>query len=149
MKSQAPAYAGPDTTEQSRTAALPGGHPMEIWISYVLRTGVMVAGAIILVGLILFILLGSRGGSAPTSLEEMLRGGGKAIQVSPGSIVQGLARLEPLAIIQLGVLVLILTPMMRVGMTVLLFLAQRDWVFVAITCVVLTVLVLGLIGVGS
>lgn len=127
---------------------VPGAHPMEIWISYVLRIGVMVSGAVILVGLVYFLVRGT-GSTTSTTAEELLRGGGKVILVSPGSILAGLAALDPVAIIQVGVLLLILTPMMRVGMTILLFGAQRDWTFVAITCVVFLVLVAGLIGVGS
>lgn len=127
---------------------VPGAHPMEIWISYVLRIGVMAAGAVILVGLVFFLVRGA-GSTTSTTAEELLRGGGKVILVSPGSIFTGVAALDPIAIIQVGVLLLILTPMMRVGMTVLLFGAQRDWTFVAITCVVFSVLVAGLIGVGS
>lgn len=126
----------------------PGTHPMEIWISYVLRIGVMVSGAVILVGLSYFLLRGVAG-TPSTTAEDLLRGGGKVITVSPGSIMRGVLALDPVAIIQVGVLLLILTPMMRVGMTVLLFGAQRDWVFVAITCIVFSVLVAGLIGVGS
>lgn len=127
---------------------VPGAHPMEIWISYVLRIGVMVSGAVILVGLVFFLVRGA-GSTTSTTAEELLRGGGKVIAVSPRSIFTGVAALDPIAIIQVGVLLLILTPMMRVGMTVLLFGAQRDWTFVGITCVVFAVLVAGLIGVGT
>ena len=56
---------------------------------------------------------------------------------------------HPLAIIQVGLLVLILTPMARVGMTVILFIVQHDWRFVLITAIVLVILVLGLLGIGA
>lgn len=121
---------------------------MEIWISYVLRIGVMVSGAVILVGLAFFLIRGASSTSSTTA-EDLLRGGGNVITVSPGSIARGVLALDPVAIIQVGVLLLILTPMMRVGMTILLFGAQRDWTFVGITCIVFAVLVAGLIGVGS
>lgn len=127
---------------------VPGAHPMEIWISYVLRIGVLVSGAVILVGLTYFLVRGATG-TKSTTAEELLRGGGKTITVTPASIARGAVALDPIAIIQVGVLLLILTPMMRVGMTVLLFGAQRDWAFVAITCIVFGVLVAGLIGVGT
>jgi len=129
-------------------SAEPGGHPMELWISYVLRAGVMTAGIIIFVGVILFLVLGPPAGG-PHRLNDIIGNGGQSISVSPRSIGHQIAAGSSIAVIQLGVLVLILTPLMRVGMTVFLFFAQRDRVFVAITSVVFIVLVLGLIGVGS
>ena len=128
------------------TGKAPVAHPMEIWISYVLRIGVLVAGAIILVGVVLFVIRGPSG-AEPTSLHQVLTGG--ALTVHPGEIAHGVVSSDPIAIIQLGVLALVLTPMMRVAMTVVLFVAQREWLFVAITATVLVILVLGLIGVGA
>lgn len=120
---------------------------MEIWISYVLRVGVLVAGAIILVGLALFIIRGAPA-NGPHTLDDVL-GRKTTLSVSPRSIYDGLGTANPIAIIQLGVLVLILTPTMRVAMTIFLFLAQRDKVFVVITTIVFIVLILGLIGTGK
>ncbi len=128
------------------TGVAAAAHPMEIRISYVLRFGVLLAGAIILVGLALFVVEGPSG-TEPRSLHQVLTGG--ALIVHPSAIVQGVTAGNPIAIIQLGVLALILTPMMRVAMTVILFSAQREWLFVAITTTVLAILVLGLIGVGA
>jgi len=134
------------TVRQNST--LPGStrHPMEIWISYVLRIGVLVAGTIILIGTGWFLLAGPRPGE-PTSLAQVL--GGQATAVRPGAIIAGIREGDPLAIIQLGVLALILTPITRVAMTVVLFAVQGDRIFIAITSVVLLVLVLGLLGVGA
>ena len=128
---------------------LPGGHPMEIYISYVLRIGVLIAAAIIFLGSALYVAgIGSNEGN-PKKLDDILGGGGHSIPVSPSSIFHGITAGNPIAIIQLGLLALILTPMTRVAMTAALFVAQRDKIFVAITTVVFIVLVLGLIGVGS
>lgn len=128
------------------TGVASAAHPMEIWISYVLRIGVLLAGAIILVGLALFVVEGPSG-TEPRSLHAVLSGG--ALTVHPSAIVHGVTSGNPIAIIHLGVLALILTPMMRVAMTVILFSAQREWLFVAITTTVLAILVMGLIGVGA
>lgn len=49
---------------------------------------------------------------------------------------------------QLGLLLLIRTPVVRVAMTMALFAAQGDWTFVLITGWVLALLVLGLVGVS-
>jgi uncharacterized membrane protein len=126
----------------------PGGHPLEIWISYVLRIGVLTAATVTLFGLILYFIKGPDPGR-PTTLHELTAGGGQRIDISWRSILDGLGSLEPSSVILLGLLILILTPLTRVAMTFVLFLKQQDWIFVAITGVVLGILVIGLIGVGS
>ncbi len=65
---------------------------------------------------------------------------------NPVEVVQEAMELHPRAVIQLGVLLLILTPVVRVAFTVLVFLAQRDVKFVAVTVFVLAVLLLSLLG---
>lgn len=125
-----------------------GGHPMELWISYVLRFGVLTAALILLVSVVLFVVLGPPA-AGPHSLNDIIGHGGTSIAVSPRSIAHGVAAGNTTAIMQLGVLVLILTPMMRVAMTIFLFAALRDRIFTAITSIVFVVLILGLIGVGS
>jgi uncharacterized membrane protein len=140
--------AAPPRVREKRQAAAEqpaaGPHPMEIGISAVLRTGVLLAGAIILVGIVLFVARGGSG-TGPHGLRALL--GRDAASVHPGSVLRGVAAGNAVAIIQLGVFVLILTPVARVAMTVVLFAAQRDWIFVAITVAVFLMLVLGLTGV--
>jgi len=119
---------------------------MEIWISIVLRVGVMIAGATILVGLILSLIPSMDKGSG-VSIHDLLDNGGARISVSPGSIVDGLRAFDPIAIIQLGLLILILTPIVRVAMTLVLFLKEADLIFATITGVVLIVLLLGFSGI--
>ena len=118
---------------------------MEIWISYVLRIGVLLAASIILVGVGLFVLEGPRPGD-PTTISGLLHKETHA--TSPGTILHGVAAGRPTSLVRLGVLVLILTPIARVTMTVGLFFAERDWIFTLLTMFVLVVLVIGLIGFG-
>ncbi len=119
---------------------------MEIWISIVLRVGVMIAGATILVGLILSLIPSMDKGSGVT-IHELLDNGGHRITVSPGSIIDGLRDFDPIAIIQVGLLILILTPIVRVAMTLFLFLKEADLIFVTVTGIVLIVLLLGFTGI--
>jgi len=126
----------------------PGGHPLEIWISYVLRIGVLTAGAVILIGLVLYLVNGPDAGR-PTTLDQLTVDGGQPIEVSWHSIVEGLGNFEATSIILLGLLILILTPLTRVAMTFVLFVLQRDRIFVAITGIVLVILILGFIGIGA
>lgn len=118
-----------------------GAHPMEAWISRVLRLGVGVAALIILAGLVIHVAKGPHF----ASVSELLRQG--QTSVTMGGILKGVARADAASLIQLGLIVLILTPVSRVAMSVLLFGLQRDVIFVLITSVVLTILVLGIAGV--
>jgi uncharacterized membrane protein len=136
----------PDLGE--RSAPRPGGHPLEIWISTVLRIGVLTAGAVIATGLVLYLIRGPDPGR-PGTVDQLTARGGQPIHVSVHSIVDGLGSFRPGAIILLGLLILILTPLMRVAMTIALFLLEQEWIFVAITGVVLVILVFGLVGVGT
>jgi len=118
-----------------------GNAPMELWISRVLLYGVLLAAAIILTGLALFLLRGEIGGESLSGLVDQQKTGADL-----GSILRGAGRLDGKSLIQLGLFVLILTPISRVAMSVFFFLRERDRVFVAITAVVLCVLLGGLIG---
>lgn len=60
------------------------------------------------------------------------------------AVLAGVVHLNPLAIISLGLLVLIFTPILRVGMSILIFLWEKDYLYVFITCFVLAVLILAL-----
>jgi len=53
----------------------------------------------------------------------------------------GVRRLDPAAIISLGLLLMILTPVTRVAVSIYAFSRERDWKYVAITAFVLAVLV--------
>lgn len=123
------------------------GHPMDIWISYALRFGVSVAALVILAGLVVFLALGPRTGESPT-LHGYLHGQ-HPVSLTPAGIFRAVGNGEPLAVIYVGLFLLILTPVLRVAMTVILFLAQRDWIFVLVTATVLAVLIVGVIGIGS
>jgi uncharacterized membrane protein len=49
--------------------------------------------------------------------------------------------LDPRGLIQLGILLLIATPIVRVAFTVFAFAYQRDWTYVAVTLIVLGLLI--------
>lgn len=121
---------------------------MELWISYVLRGGVLIAAAVIGFGVLLLLIEGPGPGD-PTSLAQLDARGNRAISIDPAMILAGVSQLRAASVIELGILLLILTPVTRVAMTVVLFARQHDRVFVLITCVVLVVLLFGLVGLGS
>jgi uncharacterized membrane protein len=63
---------------------------------------------------------------------------------SPGGIVAATLEFRDRAIIQLGLLVLIATPVARVLFSVVGYARQRDFTYVALTLIVLAVLLYGL-----
>jgi uncharacterized membrane protein len=118
-----------------------GGRPMERWISRGLMAGVVLSGLIILAGLALFLVKGAASGESLTTLVDQQK-----TAADFGAILRGIGRADGKSLIQLGLFVLILTPISRVAMSVFLFLLERDRVFVLITTTVLLVLLGGLIG---
>lgn len=64
-------------------------------------------------------------------------------------IVRGAFSLSATEWMQLGVVVLMLTPIMRVVLSLVDFSIQRDWLYMAITAIVLVVIIVNsLVGVG-
>lgn len=112
---------------------------MEVWLGNLLRLGVAVAGVVVLVGGVLELL--QHGHQAVS--YSVFRGEPVSLRTLTG-IVQGLEQLEPRHLIQLGLLLLILTPILRVALSALLFARQRDGVFTLFTLFVLGVLLYGL-----
>lgn len=108
----------------------------ELVISQVLRGGVLVSAAITLLGVLLFYLQdGPSGGQAARAVFPHTLGG----------VVSGLAQGDPLAIIVLGLLVLLATPVLRVAVSIIAFGLERDWRYVAITSLVLLILLFSFI----
>lgn len=63
----------------------------------------------------------------------------------PGPLLQGLARGDSVAIIELGILLLVVTPICRVMFAVIAFAVERDKLYVGISLTVLTVLLYGML----
>jgi uncharacterized membrane protein len=115
---------------------------VEIIISQVLRGGVLLSAAIISIGVVLFYIhyFSVAGHVLDTA----------AFPHSLVSVAQGLMRGDPLAIIVLGLLVLLATPVARVAVSIVAFGFERDWRYVVISTVVLLVLIISfLLGKGG
>jgi len=105
----------------------------EDFVSWSLRLGVYLAGGVVLLGLLLMFGTG-RTGYGPDIFPT-----------SAAAAINGALALKPAAIVSLGLMLLILTPVFRVTASIVLFLLERDWVFTVITSVVLLILLVGLI----
>jgi uncharacterized membrane protein len=121
----------------------------EVVLSQLLRVGVLLSALVILFGVALlfatqpqtgYFRQGLAGLTAYPPLE-----GGAPVDRTVGEVAAGLRVGEPDAVISLGLLSLIATPIVRVAASVLLFLAQRDYRYVVITLFVLTVLLTSLV----
>ena len=118
-------------------------HRIELIIGNLLRAGVLLAAAVVVLGAIVYL---SRYGLQPADYR-VFRGEAAALRTVP-SIVKGVAHLHGKSIIQLGLLLLIATPIARVAFSVFGFVIERDRLYVALTLIVLAVLLYSLLGSG-
>lgn len=102
---------------------------IEVIISKCLKIGVLASAAVIALGLALYLITGT-GGYADNSFPT-----------DPAVIFQGLGTLKPFAVILTGLFILILTPVFRVGISIIVFLKEKDLAYVKITAVVLGILI--------
>lgn len=114
---------------------------IERLISYLLKYGVLLASVVVLTGGILYLVIY---GTEPANYRFFQ---GEPSQLcSPIGIVTAALSGNPLGIIQLGLLILIATPVTRVALSVLIFLWQRDWLYAIVTLFVLSELIYSFIG---
>jgi uncharacterized membrane protein len=106
----------------------------ELIISHVLRSGVVASASVILLGVLWFYLQMAITGHATLTYPHSLLG-----------VAQELARGEPLALVALGLLILLLTPILRVAISIFIFALERDWLYTVITLVVLIILLISLL----
>jgi uncharacterized membrane protein len=122
----------------------------EVLLSHLLRVGVITSAAFVALGTILLFVTGPQTGYFDRGLQGMIAyppaAGGAPIDRSISDVIRGLRVGEPDAVISMGLLLLVATPIVRVAASVLLFLAQRDLRYVAITLFVLAVLLVALKG---
>jgi uncharacterized membrane protein len=114
---------------------------LEIVLGNLLRIGVIVAAIVVGAGGIL--LLVTQWSWRPDF--RSFQGGGSPLR-SVSVIIRGAIDLHADAIVQTGLLLLIATPVLRVVFSLFGFARQRDWMYVALTLMVLAVLSIGLAG---
>jgi uncharacterized membrane protein len=110
-------------------------------VSFVLRLGVNLAAAIVLLGAVVFLY---RHGHEPPHYA-VFRGEPTDLRTI-GGIVRDAAAFSGRGLIQLGLLVLVATPVARVALSLVVFGAQRDRTYVVVTLIVLALLLLSLTG---
>jgi uncharacterized membrane protein len=114
-------------------------HTVQQAIGGLLRIGVVVAAVVTCVGGALLLI---QHGGDPVAHRTFV--GEPAMLESLAGIVRGALALHGAAIAQLGILLLIATPVARVAFTLVAFVLQRDRTYVVITSIVLALLLYAL-----
>jgi uncharacterized membrane protein len=114
----------------------------EIWISYLLRAGVLVSGTIIGLGWLLLVLSGK-----PSLLQALLTGkdlGFVPVPLTWMGLFSQVITLDENGLISLGIRILISLPILRVILTTFVFLLQKDYLYVLLCGMVLFTLSIGI-----
>jgi uncharacterized membrane protein len=112
---------------------------MDELMGLLLRTGVILAACIVLVGGLVYLA------RHPYPMDyRVFRGEPERLRVISRIFSEATA-FDGRGLIQLGLLVLILTPIARVTFSVIAFLYQRDWMYVVFTLIVLLLLLSSLL----
>lgn len=126
----------------AQPAGRPPSRPIETMLSRLLTAGVLLAVALLSSGAVLNVV---RNAGVERDLSVYIAQ--RPELANPGSIVRGALRDDELALMQLGILVLIATPVARVCFALVGFALQRDRLYTIISLIVLAVLTLGLAGI--
>lgn len=106
---------------------------VELIISKILRIGVLLAAVVIIVGLVQYLVTGESGYPKDT------------YPMGFTAIWNGLLAWKSVAVMEVGLLLLIFTPVLRVLVSLFAFVVEKDYRFVAITSLVLVILLISFI----
>jgi uncharacterized membrane protein len=117
---------------------------MDEIIGTLLRTGVMLAAAVVLLGGAVYLARHH----TPVTNYSVFQGEPEGLTTVRGIFQQALS-FSGSGLIQFGLLILIATPVARVAFSLFAFSYQRDWTYVVITAMVLALLLYSLLGAHS
>lgn len=106
---------------------------VETIIGRILQVGVVFSAIVMGIGLVIFLVTGNSGYAGDT------------VPLTMGAILLGTWQLKAYAIMMLGTYCLILTPVLRVVVSIYAFYKERDHLYVAITTAVLIILMIALL----
>jgi uncharacterized membrane protein len=119
---------------------------MNVVISDVLKYGVLASAILIGLGVVILFLNTPQSFPSTTSALLAMNYGKPTLDLS--QLLSGVAGANPVYVIELGLIVLLATPVARVAASVLMYAMEKDKMYVAITLFVLIVLLFGLFVVG-
>ena len=110
-------------------------------VGKLLRVGVLSACFVATVGGIMFLIVHR----SEVSDFTQFRGAPEYLR-SLNGIYDGVLSFDARAIIQAGVIILIATPILRVALSIFAFALERDYLYVVITVIVLSIISIGMFG---
>lgn len=125
------------STENNRVT----DYDMQQLIGTVLRYGVLLSGAVAIIGGLLYLV--QQGAGIP---DYTTFNGEPAGFTSLTGIINGLKSGSATEIIQLGVVILIATPIIRIGFSLVSFILEKDRLYVVITLIVLLIILFSMFG---
>lgn len=117
---------------------------VELLISNLLRIGVIASLTVVVIGMVLSFVHHPAYISSPAELQRLTQ----PEAVFPygwGDVIAGVLDLQGQAIVAMGLLLLISTPIARVAVSILAFIYQKDRVYTIITLAVLCLLLLSFV----
>lgn len=126
-------------------AAYPHETGLRPIVSTLLRYGVMISAFVLMVGMILLLI--QVGPKAFVSMPQIRSPEAGTDLTSLRAVLQELVPPEPEAVLDTGVLLLIATPVLTVGASVIAFAFEADWLYVVISGFVFALLLLAF-GIG-
>jgi uncharacterized membrane protein len=112
---------------------------LELIIGYTLRVGVVTAAVIVLVGGIVYLVQNH------SAMPHYRTFQASSHSDDLSGVVRNVLAFNSLGIIQLGLLILIVTPILRVLLSVVAFALERDLLYVGATLIVLAILLYSLL----
>ena len=134
---QTEGVGSPGTMHEGRPPAL----VHEVTISAVLRWGAVLSAVIILLGIVLYV-----GQAGPRAVLFAPRGVPPGAETDPASlraVLDAVIPPQPAAVTDLGLLLLIVTPVLSVAVSAAEFARARDWMYVGFATFVLAMLMVG------
>lgn len=113
---------------------------MQAVIGWILRAGVLVSMSVIFIGGVIYLY---RHGQTHVDYSKFV--GVPDFVSNPGGIIHGVFTLRGRAIIQAGIILLIATPVIRVLFSAIGFIMEKDYLYTAITVLVLLIILTSMI----
>lgn len=135
MSQTVESHADPQTEIDARV------RQVELLISNLLRSSVLLSLIVIVIGTVVTFVVHPEYLSSDTALERLINPGTTLPHTLQG-VAAGLKALQGDAIVTLGLLLLIATPVVRVGISIFAFIYEHDRVYTLITLTVFCLLIL-------
>lgn len=130
-----------NTSSLTPPGKTPTEHRVDQFLGNLLRVGVVIAAAVAILGGVGYLMANGH-----HTVDFRVFQGEPAHLTSVGSIVAAALAGRSDALVQLGLVLLIATPVARVAMSLVAFALQRDRMYVLITAIVLALLTFSLVG---